>query len=151
MGIAGDTEEVNFKSTNGYSALLIAVLSLVFAAACFGQLIQINPLWGALGIIVFAMVAKGLYMLQPNQAALMMLFGGGAAAISLRTLTTGAACWGMWMLMGAGSAGACGGMLTVTCVGMGYSMARASSTRPSLLPINAFKRAAPSLNSTSAS
>ena len=75
MAIAGDTEEVNFKSTNGYLALLIAALSLLFAAACIAQLMQINPLWGVLGFIVFAVVAKGLYMLQPNQAALMMLFG----------------------------------------------------------------------------
>ncbi len=69
------TEEIQFSSVNGYLALLVAVLSLAFAAAAFAQVIPLNPLWGIVGFVAFAFIAKGLYMLQPNQSALMLLFG----------------------------------------------------------------------------
>lgn len=75
MSTAGHTEEVSFNSVNGYAALILVVASLAFSVASFLELLPINPLWGILGILLFVFLSKGLYMLQPNQSALMLLFG----------------------------------------------------------------------------
>jgi regulator of protease activity HflC (stomatin/prohibitin superfamily) len=69
------TEEVQFSSVNGYFALFVALLALAFGVACLMQMIPLHPLFGILGVFLFAFVSKGLYMLQPNQSALMLLFG----------------------------------------------------------------------------
>jgi regulator of protease activity HflC (stomatin/prohibitin superfamily) len=66
------TEEFDFKSSSGYVALLFMFLALlaipffIFARA---------PLLCVLAVLVFVFLAKGMYMLQPNQSALLMLFG----------------------------------------------------------------------------
>ena len=76
------TEEVDFKSFSGYLALLIAIAALVAVPV----LISLTPrdeyghrdvpgLVIAGLIILFLLMMKGLYMLQPNQSALLMLFG----------------------------------------------------------------------------
>ena len=75
MSIAGNTEEVDFRSSNGYLALVVALASLLIAVAFFGDVFPANPLWGVPAILLFAFIAKGLYILQPNQSALMLLFG----------------------------------------------------------------------------
>ena len=72
MGASTGTEEVDFKSTNGYLALVVAALALAFGIWAF---LALNPLLGIGAFLAFVLVAKGLYMLQPNQAALMLLFG----------------------------------------------------------------------------
>lgn len=72
MGIGTGSEELDFKSTNGYAALVVAILALGFGIWAF---MRFNPLLGIGSLIAFLFVAKGLYMLQPNQAALMLLFG----------------------------------------------------------------------------
>jgi regulator of protease activity HflC (stomatin/prohibitin superfamily) len=72
---AGHTEEVSFHSVNGYFALVIVFASLAFAITTFLDFWPINPLTGIVGFLLFAFVSKGLYMLQPNQSALMLLFG----------------------------------------------------------------------------
>jgi regulator of protease activity HflC (stomatin/prohibitin superfamily) len=75
VSTAGHTEEVSFNSVNGYAALILVVASLAFSVASFLELLPINPLWGIVGILLFVFLSKGLYMLQPNQSALMLLFG----------------------------------------------------------------------------
>jgi regulator of protease activity HflC (stomatin/prohibitin superfamily) len=66
------TEEVEIKSSSGYAALVFMFLSLlaipffIFARA---------PLFSVIAVITFFFLAKGMYMLQPNQSALLMLFG----------------------------------------------------------------------------
>jgi regulator of protease activity HflC (stomatin/prohibitin superfamily) len=72
---AGHTEEVSFKSVNGYFALALVIASLAFAITAFLGAWPINPLFGVSGFVLFAFISKGLYMLQPNQSALMLLFG----------------------------------------------------------------------------
>jgi regulator of protease activity HflC (stomatin/prohibitin superfamily) len=82
MNAPGGTEEVDFKSFSGYLALLLALAALI----AIPLLIIYAPVdeYGdkhvpVLGIIVcpvfFFLMVKGLYMLQPNQSALLMLFG----------------------------------------------------------------------------
>jgi regulator of protease activity HflC (stomatin/prohibitin superfamily) len=68
-------EEKSFSSTNGY-------LALVVVFACVAGIVYVvlspsmdNPAWILPLVLLLAFVAKGLYMLQPNQAALMLLFG----------------------------------------------------------------------------
>lgn len=72
MGASAGTDEIDFKSTNGYLALVAAVVTLAFGIWAF---LRLDPLLGIAAILTFVFVAKGLYMLQPNQAALMLLFG----------------------------------------------------------------------------
>ena len=78
------TEEVSYRSVNGYLALLIAVMAFVCAVYFFLRVVVNAPLQAPVGgsafgtgagLLVCAIVAKGIYMLQPNQAALLMLFG----------------------------------------------------------------------------
>src|SRR5262245_3786034 len=69
---AGGTQEVEFKSSSGYAALLFMLVALVaIPLSIFSRL----PALTIVAIIVFFFLGKGIYMLQPNQSALMMLFG----------------------------------------------------------------------------
>jgi regulator of protease activity HflC (stomatin/prohibitin superfamily) len=68
----GGTEEIDFKSSSGYAALVVMFLALV--AIPFFAASRMPPfLVGA--VLLFIFIAKGMYMLQPNQSALIMLFG----------------------------------------------------------------------------
>src|SRR5688572_25930363 len=66
------TEEVGFKSSSGYMALLLMFLSLL-AIPFF--IFTRMPVLSVVAVIFFIFLAKGMYMLQPNQSALLMLFG----------------------------------------------------------------------------
>jgi regulator of protease activity HflC (stomatin/prohibitin superfamily) len=77
MNMAGSqsVEEKAFSSTNGY-------LALVAVFACVAGVVYIvlspttdNPVGILPLVLLLLFIAKGLYMLQPNQAALMLLFG----------------------------------------------------------------------------
>ncbi|HEV7606775.1 MAG TPA: SPFH domain-containing protein [Steroidobacteraceae bacterium] len=72
MDMPGGTQEVDFKSVNGYMPLLLAFVALL-ATAVF--VVGRMPPLAALSIVVFFFLLKGIYILQPNQSALMMLFG----------------------------------------------------------------------------
>jgi regulator of protease activity HflC (stomatin/prohibitin superfamily) len=72
------TQEVDFKSYSGYLALIAAVAT--FVAIPLHISMSINPgepnpfvLIGMVLAIVF--IVKGIYILQPNQSTLLMLFG----------------------------------------------------------------------------
>src|SRR5262245_29155618 len=66
------TEEVEFKSISGYMALLFMFLSLLaIPFFIFARM----PVISVVALILFFFLAKGMYMLQPNQSALLMLFG----------------------------------------------------------------------------
>ncbi len=72
MSAPGGTQEVDFKSTSGYFALFLALLALLgFIFFIVGR----APFIAIPSLILFVFIAKGFYMLQPNQSALMMLFG----------------------------------------------------------------------------
>ena len=71
MNAPGGTQEVDFKSFNGYIPLAIALLALV--AIPVGGLFP--PIKLVFCVLIFRFIAKGFYMLQPNQSALLMLFG----------------------------------------------------------------------------
>jgi regulator of protease activity HflC (stomatin/prohibitin superfamily) len=75
MSAAGHTQEVEFNSVNGYFALLLVFASVAFAISSIMLLLPLGPGWGVPGMLLAAFIAKGLYMLQPNQSALMLLFG----------------------------------------------------------------------------
>ena len=66
------TEEVQFKSSSGYTALVFMFLSLL---AIPGGIFMRLPLLSVVAVIAFFFLLKGIYMLQPNQSALLMLFG----------------------------------------------------------------------------
>ena len=63
------------QTSNGY-AMLVALLA-VPVVTVFASLSQPNfaPVICLLGAVVFLLIAKGFYMLQPNQAAAITLFG----------------------------------------------------------------------------
>ena len=66
------TEEVEFKSTSGYTALVMMFLSLLaIPFFIFARM----PVISVIALILFFFLLKGIYMLQPNQSALLMLFG----------------------------------------------------------------------------
>jgi regulator of protease activity HflC (stomatin/prohibitin superfamily) len=82
MNAPGGTEEVEFKSVNGYIPALIALLALLAIPAVITNEVNSrevnealigNVIWS--GVLLAAFLVKGLYMLQPNQSALLMLFG----------------------------------------------------------------------------
>jgi regulator of protease activity HflC (stomatin/prohibitin superfamily) len=82
MNAPGATEEVDFKSFSGYVALLLAVVALIAIPLIIGaghvddygdRKFSVAPVIGC--ALFFAAMMKGLYMLQPNQSALLMLFG----------------------------------------------------------------------------
>ena len=70
MKTPGVTEEINFHSYNGYGPLFVALLCLI-AVVAFMRV----PVICIVAIAAFFFILKGTYMLQPNQSALMMLFG----------------------------------------------------------------------------
>jgi regulator of protease activity HflC (stomatin/prohibitin superfamily) len=72
MNTPGGTEEVDFKSSSGYAAL---VLMFVALAAIPFAVVSRMPALILLAVLAFIFIAKGMYMLQPNQSALLMLFG----------------------------------------------------------------------------
>ncbi len=72
MNTPGGTEEVDFKSSSGYAALVIMFIALIaIPVSIFGRM----PAIAFVSVLVFIFIAKGMYMLQPNQSALLMLFG----------------------------------------------------------------------------
>jgi regulator of protease activity HflC (stomatin/prohibitin superfamily) len=72
MATPGATEEVDFKSSSGYTALVLMFIAL--AAIPLSVVLRL-PGFALLAVLVFVFLAKGMYMLQPNQSALLMLFG----------------------------------------------------------------------------
>jgi regulator of protease activity HflC (stomatin/prohibitin superfamily) len=72
MNTPGGTEEVDFKSSSGYAALVLMFVALV--AIPVAAVSRMPPLL-LVAVIAFVFIAKGMYMLQPNQSALLMLFG----------------------------------------------------------------------------
>lgn len=72
MKTPGVTEEINFNSSSGYLALTFALLTLV--AIPLVVLARV-PVAAVFLLIAFFFLIKGVYMLQPNQSALLMLFG----------------------------------------------------------------------------
>jgi regulator of protease activity HflC (stomatin/prohibitin superfamily) len=66
------TEEVEFKSSSGYAALAFMFLALLAIPFCIFARV---PVFAVIAFILFIFLAKGMYMLQPNQSALLMLFG----------------------------------------------------------------------------
>jgi regulator of protease activity HflC (stomatin/prohibitin superfamily) len=79
MNAPGATEEVDFKSFSGYLALLLAVVALaaipvhIFMAVNKGGPPNVLVLIGL--VLTFILLLKGVYILQPNQSTLLMLFG----------------------------------------------------------------------------
>jgi regulator of protease activity HflC (stomatin/prohibitin superfamily) len=72
MKTPGVTEEIHFKSSSGYMALLFIFLTLIaIPASAFMKLFPVTLVL----IILLVFLIKGVYMLQPNQSALLMLFG----------------------------------------------------------------------------
>ncbi len=69
------SHEYGAKTSSGYSMLvaLLAVPVVTVLAALY--LPKLAPAMSVLGIVVFLIIAKGFYVLQPNQAAAIMLFG----------------------------------------------------------------------------
>src|SRR6478752_5754555 len=69
------SREFAAQMSSGYVMLtaLLAVPVLTSLAANSGQ--NARPVIIMLGVVVFLVVAKGFYVLQPNQAAAIMLFG----------------------------------------------------------------------------
>ena len=72
MNAPGGTEEVDFKSSSGYMALVFMFIALV--AIPLSAVARFPP-GLLLAVLTFVFLAKGMYILQPNQSALMMLFG----------------------------------------------------------------------------
>jgi regulator of protease activity HflC (stomatin/prohibitin superfamily) len=76
------TQEISFRSFSGYLALLIALAALV-AIPIHISLSVHRPYgdhdpsgWFVVSmVLLLALMLKGLYMLQPNQSVLLMLFG----------------------------------------------------------------------------
>lgn len=83
MNAVNGTEEVTYRSVNGYLALFIAVATPLTALVYLAASAARNdgaPGGGAivfliLAVLLFVIIVKGLYILQPNQAALLLLFG----------------------------------------------------------------------------
>src|SRR3569832_339591 len=72
MNTPGGTEEVDFKSSSGYAALVLMFVALVSIPVA--AISRMPPLL-LVSVFAFVFIAKGMYMLQPNQSALLMLFG----------------------------------------------------------------------------
>ena len=82
MNASAGTEEVEFRSFSGYLALLVAFLALVAIPVLITKApynaynereLPLLPVIGC--VLLFIFMVKGMYMLQPNQSALLMLFG----------------------------------------------------------------------------
>ena len=72
MKTPGVTEEIPFQSSSGYTALVFALLVLIAIPTSIFMRI---PAAAVLLFITLFVILKGVYMLQPNQSALLMLFG----------------------------------------------------------------------------
>src|SRR5688572_4095076 len=66
------TQEIDFKSSSGYLALVFIFVALIMIP--LGAFMRL-PALAVLAVIALPFLVKGIYMLQPNQSALMMLFG----------------------------------------------------------------------------
>ena len=82
MKTPGVTEEIHFKSSSGYAAIVFAILALLMVPGGV-LLLKLVPVSVA-ALLLFLFLVKGVYMLQPNQSALLMLFGTTAARITPR-------------------------------------------------------------------
>jgi len=79
---ASGTQEVDFKSFNGYLPLIVAFAALIAIPLHimnapidpYGERHPIPMLIVGL-VVLFVFIIKGVYILQPNQSALLMLFG----------------------------------------------------------------------------
>jgi regulator of protease activity HflC (stomatin/prohibitin superfamily) len=71
------TNEISRRSSNGY--LMVAIGLLLIALGL--QVILMAPVYpakvlvGLVPLVAGALVLAGLYMLQPNEAAILLLFG----------------------------------------------------------------------------
>jgi regulator of protease activity HflC (stomatin/prohibitin superfamily) len=72
MNTPGGTEEVDFKSSSGYTALVLMFVALL--AVPLSIMSRMPPLV-LVAVLALVFISKGMYMLQPNQSALLMLFG----------------------------------------------------------------------------
>jgi regulator of protease activity HflC (stomatin/prohibitin superfamily) len=72
MKTPGVTEEIQFQSSSGYMPLFFAFIALL--AIPGGALMRL-PVLSVLAVLLLIFLVKGVYMLQPNQSALLMLFG----------------------------------------------------------------------------
>jgi hypothetical protein len=72
MKTPGVTEEIQFQSSSGYVQLIFAFIAFLVIPG--GFLLRL-PALSILAVVLFLFLVKGVYMLQPNQSALMMLFG----------------------------------------------------------------------------
>ena len=75
MAGSQSVEEKSFSSTNGYLALVVVFACLAGVVYVVLSPSRNNPAWILPLLLLLFFIAKGLYMLQPNQAALMLLFG----------------------------------------------------------------------------
>lgn len=75
MAGSQSVEEKSFSSTNGYLALVAVFACLAGVAYIILSPTTDNPLGILPLVLLLLFISKGLYMLQPNQAALMLLFG----------------------------------------------------------------------------
>ncbi len=67
-------KETAYSSSNGYSMVAIALLLL--AAGLYILMRQAAPVgWGVLFLVAAGVLLPGLYMLQPNEAIILSLFG----------------------------------------------------------------------------
>jgi hypothetical protein len=72
MKTPGVTEEIQFQSSSGYAPLFFAFIALLLVPG--GAFLRL-PVVSVLAVLAFIFLVKGVYMLQPNQSALLMLFG----------------------------------------------------------------------------
>jgi regulator of protease activity HflC (stomatin/prohibitin superfamily) len=70
-GARAASEEILRGSANGYLMLLLGLI----AVAAGLSLVRGAPIIGAPLVIIGVLLLAGIYMLQPNQAALLLLFG----------------------------------------------------------------------------
>jgi regulator of protease activity HflC (stomatin/prohibitin superfamily) len=73
MSTEQTTQERVFNSAGGYLPLLVGVVLLLLGAAA-GLLVRL-PVVAVAGVLGGVLTLRGLYMLQPNQGALLLLFG----------------------------------------------------------------------------
>ena len=82
MNASNGTEEIDFKSVNGYiPALVVFLMVLGIPTFIINEARSGDPNGALIGTVAWVggllglFLLKGLYMLQPNQSALLMLFG----------------------------------------------------------------------------
>lgn len=74
------SQEVPAATQNGYFMLFLLLLTIVAGFVSLGMMADDSTAgWGVLlmaaSILAFVLIAKGFYLLQPNQAAAILLFG----------------------------------------------------------------------------